>query len=205
MSESLKFENIYCVGRNFVGHAKELGNNIPTSPLIFQKSNSAVNIKETIEIPSHKIIEHELEVVLLIGKEGVPKNHEEAHTYISGFSTGLDLTDRHLQTELKKKGMPWFASKTFKGSAIIDANFIHEYECPQEFYLMVNQKIRQEGNLKDMIFSFEDIILHLSKIVDFKKGDIIFTGTPEGVGALERGDQIEMGFNNYPPKKLVVI
>ena len=160
-------------------------------------------IKEIIEIPSNKTIEHELEVVLLIGKEGVPKNREEAHTFISGFSIGLDLTDRHLQTELKKKGMPWFASKTFKGSAVIDANFIHE--CPQEFYLKVNQKIRQEGNLKDMIFSFEDIILHLSKTVGFKKGDIIFTGTPEGVGALESGDQIEMGFNNYPPKKLVVI
>ena len=72
-------------------------------------------------------------------------------------------------------------------------------------FLMVNQKLRQEGNLKDMIFSFEDIILHLSKSVDFKKGDIIFTGTPEGVGALKSGDQIEMGFNNYPPKKLFVI
>ncbi len=90
-----------------------------------------------------------------------------------------------------------------KGSAVIDANFINE--CPQEFYLKVNQKIRQEGNLKDMIFSFEDIILHLSKTIDFKKGDIIFSGTPGGVGALESGDQIEMGFNNYPPKKLVVI
>ena len=200
MSKHLKFENIYCVGRNFAGHAKELGNKIPTSPLIFQKSNSAVNTFETIEIPSNKTIEHELEVVLLIGKEGVPKNHEEARTFISGFSVGLDLTDRHLQTELKKKGMPWFASKTFKGSAVIDANFMHE--CPHEFYLTVNQKIRQEGNLKDMIFSFEDIILHLSKIVDFKKGDIIFTGTKI---ALESGDQIEMGFNNHPPKKLVVI
>ena len=203
MIENLKFENIYCVGRNFAGHAKELGNKIPTSPLIFQKSNSAVNIDEIIEIPSNKIIEHELEVVLLIGKDGVPKNHEEAHTFISGFSIGLDLTDRHLQTELKKKGMPWFASKTFKGSAVIDVNFINE--CPQEFYLMVNQKIRQEGNLKDMIFSFEDIILHLSKTIDFKKGDIIFTGTPKGVGVIESGDQIEMGFNNYPPKKLAVI
>ena len=110
MSEHLKFENIYCVGRNFEGHAKELGNKVPTSPLIFQKSNSAVNTNETIEIPSNKTIEHELEVVLLIGKEGVPKNYEEAHTFISGFSIGLDLTDRHLQTELKKKGMPWFAS-----------------------------------------------------------------------------------------------
>ena len=203
MSENLKFENIYCVGRNFAGHAKELGNKIPTSPLIFQKSNSAVNINETIEIPSNKTIEHELEVVLLIGKEGVPKNHEEARTFISGFSIGLDLTDRTLQSELKKKGLPWFASKSFKGSAVVDTNFRNE--CPNEFYLTVNQKIRQEGNLKDMIFSFEDIVLHLSKIVDLKKGDIIFTGTPEGVGPLVSGDEIEMGFKNYSPKKLFVV
>ena len=203
MSKNLKFENIYCVGRNFAGHAKELGNKIPTSPLIFQKSNSAVNIKDTIEIPPNKTIEHELEIVLLIGKDGVPKNQEEARTFIAGFSIGLDLTDRSLQAELKKKGLPWFASKSFKGSAVIDTNFRHE--CPNEFYLMVNQKIRQEGSLKDMIFSFEEIILHLSKTVDFKKGDIVFTGTPEGVGALESGDQIKMGFNNHSPKKLVVI
>ena len=203
MSENLKVENIYCVGRNFEGHAKELGNKVPTSPLIFQKSNSAVNVKETIEIPKNKTIEHELEIVLMIGKEGVPKNHEEARTFISGFSIGLDLTDRDLQSELKKKGLPWFASKSFKGSAVIDTNFRHE--CPNEFYLNVNQKIRQEGNLKDMIFSFEDIVLHLSKIVDLKKGDIIFTGTPEGVGPLESGDEIEMGFKNYSPKKLFVV
>ena len=203
MSEHLKFENIYCVGRNFEGHAKELGNKVPTSPLIFQKSNSAVNVKETIEIPKNKTIEHELEIVLMIGKEGVPKTPEEARTFISGFSIGLDLTDRDLQSELKKKGLPWFASKSFKGSAVIDTNFRHE--CPNEFYLNVNQKIRQEGNLKDMIFSFEDIVLHLSKIVDLKKGDIIFTGTPEGVGPLESGDEIEMGFKNYSPKKLFVV
>ena len=203
MSEHIKFENIYCVGRNFEGHAKELGNKVPTSPLIFQKSNSAVNVKETIEIPKNKTIEHELEIVLMIGKEGVPKNQEEARTFISGFSIGLDLTDRDLQSELKKKGLPWFASKSFKGSAVIDTNFRHE--CPNEFYLNVNQKIRQEGNLKDMIFSFEDIVLYLSKIVDLKKGDIIFTGTPEGVGPLESGDEIEMGFKNYSPKKLFVV
>ncbi len=203
MSEHLKFENIYCVGRNFEGHAKELGNKVPTSPLIFQKSNSAINVKETIEIPKNKTIEHELEIVLIIGKEGVPKNQEDARTFISGFSIGLDLTDRDLQSELKKKGLPWFASKSFKGSAVIDTNFRHE--CPNEFYLNVNQKIRQEGNLKDMIFSFEDIVLHLSKIVDLKKGDIIFTGTPEGVGPLESGDEIEMGFKNYSPKKLFVV
>ena len=203
MIENLKFENIYCVGRNFPEHAKELGNKVPTSPLIFQKSNSTVNTGDTIKIPKNKTIEHELEIVLMIGREGVPKSHEQARAFISGFSTGLDLTDRNLQAQLKKEGLPWFASKSFKGSAVIDRNFRHE--CPSEFYLTVNQKIRQEGSLKDMIFSFEDIILHISKIVDFKKGDIIFTGTPEGVGPLESGDQVEIGFKNHSPKKLFVI
>ena len=154
-------------------------------------------------MPKKKTIEHELEVVVLIGKNGSAKTHEEARSFISGFSVGLDLTDRELQSDLKKKGLPWFAAKSFKGSAVLDKNF--KPECPKEFYLNVNQKLKQEGSLKDMIFSFEDIILHISKIVEFKKGDIVFTGTPEGVGPLKSGDEVEMGFNNYPPKKLVVI
>ena len=203
MIELKKIENIYCVGRNFEGHAKELGNKVPTSPLIFQKSNSTINLTSKIEVPKKKTIEHELEVVVLIGKNGSAKTHEEARSFISGFSVGLDLTDRELQSDLKKKGLPWFAAKSFKGSAVLDKNF--KPVCPKEFYLNVNQKLKQEGSLKDMIFSFEDIILHISKIVEFKKGDIVFTGTPEGVGTLKSGDEVEMGFNNYPPKKLVVI
>jgi len=203
MIELKKIENIYCVGRNFEGHAKELGNKVPTSPLIFQKSNSTINLTSKIEVPKKKTIEHELEVVVLIGKNGSAKTHEEARSFISGFSVGLDLTDRELQSDLKKKGLPWFAAKSFKGSAVLDKNF--KPVCPKEFYLNVNQKLKQEGSLKDMIFSFEDIILHISKIVEFKKGDIVFTGTPEGVGPLKSGDEVEMGFNNYPPKKLVVI
>ena len=203
MIELKKIENIYCVGRNFEGHAKELGNKVPTSPLIFQKSNSTINLTSKIEVPKKKTIEHELEVVVLIGKNGSAKTHEEARSFISGFSVGIDLTDRELQSDLKKKGLPWFAAKSFKGSAVLDKNF--KPVCPKEFYLNVNQKLKQEGSLKDMIFSFEDIILHISKIVEFKKGDIVFTGTPEGVGPLKSGDEVEMGFNNYPPKKLVVI
>ena len=203
MIEVKKIENIYCVGRNFEGHAKELGNKVPTSPLIFQKSNSTINLTSKIEVPKKKTIEHELEVVVLIGKNGSAKTHKEAQSFISGFSVGLDLTDRELQSDLKKKGLPWFAAKSFKGSAVLDKNF--KPVCPKEFYLNVNQKLKQEGSLKDMIFSFEDIILHISKIVEFKKGDIVFTGTPEGVGPLKSGDEVEMGFNNYPPKKLVVI
>ena len=100
--------------------------------------------------------------------------------------------------------MPWFPAKSFKGSAVLDTNFIMP-ECPKEFFLTINQKTKQLGNLKDMIFSFESILLHISKIVNLKKGDLIFTGTPEGVGPLVKGDQIEMGFKGYPPKKLIVI
>ena len=204
MREDLKIENIYCVGRNFEGHAKELGNKVPKSPLIFQKSSSAVNTKDIIKIPRNQIIDHELEIVVLIGKDGSPKTRNEANSFISGYSIGLDLTDRRLQTDLKKKSLPWFAAKSFKGSAVFNSNFI-KHECPKEFYLKINQEIRQEGNLKDMIFSFESILLHISNIVDLKKGDIIFTGTPEGVGPLASGDQIEIGFKGHPSKKLIVI
>ena len=204
MKETIKIENIYCVGRNFEKHAKELGNKVPQTPLIFQKSTSTLNTKNKIELPMKKTIEHELEIVILIGKDGSPKTLNEASSFISGFSTGLDLTDRKLQEELKKKGLPWFPAKSFKGSAVIDPDFIMR-ECPQEFFLTINQKTRQMGNLKDMIFSFESIVLHISKIVNLKKGDLIFTGTPEGVGPLVKGDQIEMGFKGHPSKKLTVI
>ena len=125
MIELKKIENIYCVGRNFEGHAKELGNKVPTSPLIFQKSNSTINLTSKIEVPKKKTIEHELEVVVLIGKNGSAKTHEEAQSFISGFSVGLDLTDRELQSDLKKKGLPWFAAKSFKGSAVLDLSLIH--------------------------------------------------------------------------------
>ena len=100
--------------------------------------------------------------------------------------------------------MPWFPAKSFKGSAVLDTSFIMP-ECPKEFFLTINQKTRQVGNLKDMIFSFESILLHISKIVSLKRGDLIFTGTPEGVGPLFEGDQIEMGFKGHPSKKLTVI
>ncbi len=143
MIEIKKIENIYCVGRNFEGHAKELGNKVPSSPLIFQKSNSTINFSEKIQVPKNKTIEHEVEIVVLIGKDGAPKNSKEAQSFISGFSIGLDLTDRALQRQLKKKGFPWFAAKSFKESAVVDKNF--QLECPKEFYLNVNQELRQRG------------------------------------------------------------
>jgi len=198
-----KIENIYCVGRNYAKHAKELENELPTTPLFFQKSNSTVNTGNTIDIKKNQNIEHELEVVIKINKDGTPRNIKEARSYISGFTLGLDLTNRKLQADLKKKGLPWFMAKSFRGAAVLNESFISN--CPGEFYLTVNEKLKQEGKIKDMIFTFEEIVLSLSKSVDLKDGDLIFTGTPEGVGPLKSGDQVEIGFTNHPPKKLVVI
>jgi 2-keto-4-pentenoate hydratase/2-oxohepta-3-ene-1,7-dioic acid hydratase in catechol pathway len=203
LSKPFKIENIYCVGRNYAKHAKELENELPTTPLFFQKSNSTVNTGNTIDIKKNQNIEHELEVVIKINKDGTPSNIKEARSYISGFTIGLDLTNRKLQADLKKKGLPWFTAKSFRGAAVVDDNFITN--CPGGFYLTVNEKLKQKGKIKNMIFTFEEIVLSLSKSVDLKDGDLIFTGTPEGVGPLKRGDQVEIGFINHPPKKLVVI
>ena len=193
MSIDPKIQNVYCVGRNFVEHAKELNNEIPEEPLFFQKSNACVNTEEIIKIPSQKDIDYEVEIVILIGRSGKPNSEIEAREFIQGYSVGLDLTDRKLQTKLKSEGLPWFSSKSFESSAVLNKKFISE--CPKEFYLKINNVDKQIGSTNDMIFSFEKIVLSLSKIISFREGDIIFTGTPQGVGILKKGDRVEMGFS----------
>ena len=130
--------------------------------------------------------------MLLIGRAGKPNSEREAREFIHGYSVGLDLTDRKLQTKLKSEGLPWFSSKSFEGSAVLNKKFISE--CPEEFFLKINNVDKQIGSTNDMIFSFEKIVLSLSKIISFREGDIIFTGTPKGVGILKKGDHLEMGF-----------
>ena len=193
MSIDPKIQNVYCVGRNFVEHAKELNNEVPKKPLFFQKSNACVNSEKIIKIPSHKDIDYEVEIVLLIGRAGKPNSDKEARKFIRGYSVGLDLTDRKLQTKLKSEGLPWFSSKSFEGSAVVNDEFIKQ--CPEEFFLKINNVDKQIGSTNDMIFSFEKIVLSLSEIISFKEGDIVFTGTPQGVGTLKNGDRIEMGFS----------
>ena len=204
MKQKPKIENVYCVGRNFAAHATELSNKIPTEPIFFQKSNSSINLSNIIKIPKEHKIDYEVEVVLLIGKEGSPKNLKEAKKFISGYSLGIDLTKRNLQKKLKQERLPWFPSKSFEGSAVLDNDF--KTQCPSIFYLEVNKERRQTGKIKNMIFSFENIVLHLSAIVELKQGDIIYTGTPKGVGSLNDGDKIKMGFlNDVKSKKYTVV
>ncbi|MEA1881459.1 MAG: fumarylacetoacetate hydrolase family protein [Candidatus Marinimicrobia bacterium] len=186
--------NIYCIGRNYKAHADELNNEIPESIVIFQKSIPALNTSNELILPENRNIQHELETVILIGNDGENITEEQAANYILGYGLGLDLTDRKFQTELKRKKLPWLLAKSFKGSAVVSS--FGPNEIVEDFWLKVNEDIRQKGNVDDMIFSIPKQISFLSNMIPLMKGDLIFTGTPNGVGPLNPGDHLELGIGN---------
>lgn len=189
---------IICIGRNYPNHTKELGNKIPSEPLFFLKPETAIQPKgHPFFIPDFsKNIHYEVELVIKINKTG--KNIEErfSHKYYSHIGLGIDFTARDLQEECKLKGLPWEKAKGFDGSAQISSAFIEKNELNLNsipFRLDRNNKQVQLGNNKDMLFSFDRIIAHISKFYTLKIGDLIYTGTPEGVGKVEKGDTL-IGF-----------
>lgn len=195
----MKPGNIYCVGRNYRLHALELGNEVPTSPMIFTKPTHA--LRETdggvLTIPHDRGAVHfELELVLRIGssyRTGMPL--EQA---VDGFTLGLDLTLRDVQSELKAKGHPWLAAKGFKGSATVGKwlPFTSSEQLIQgQFKLLRNGETAQIGQPKDMIFSFEQLVRYIDEQYGLGEGDLIYTGTPAGVAALNHGDWLEMQWN----------
>lgn len=190
-----KLNRIFCVGRNYAAHAKELNNAIPESPVIFMKPLSSIIAEgQSIPYPTHgKVVEHEAELVIQIGKNGCPNSLQEAHTFVSAFTLGLDLTLRDLQTSLKQKGLPWEIAKAFDGSAPlgrwIPVSTVKDWQNIT-FQCSINNSLRQEGHVKEMIFSILELILFIGNIWSFLPGDIIYTGTPSGVGAIHPGDEI---------------
>lgn len=195
--------NIYCVGRNYRLHALELGNEVPTAPMIFTKPTHALRNMDGSElvIPYNRGAVHfELELVLRIGEgyvSGMPV--EQA---IDGFTLGLDLTLRDVQSELKAKGHPWLAAKGFKGSATIGqwlpltASAAEALMQGQgEFKLLRNGELAQLGHPKDMIFSIEHLIQFIDEHYGLGAGDLIYTGTPAGVVALNNGDRLQLLWN----------
>ena len=188
---------IFCIGRNYTEHAQELGSEIPKSPVVFIKPISClVEDGENIKYPTHgSNLHHEIELVIRIGKTGKPQNTEDAGSYIDAFTIGLDLTLRDVQNKLKDKGLPWEMSKAFEQSAPI-GTFIKYSSTDQlkdfSFKCFVNNILKQEGNSNDMIFSIERLIFELGKIWILQPGDLIFTGTPSGVGPLQIGDSIRI-------------
>ena len=183
--------NIYCIGRNYRAHAAELNHDVPDHPFFFQKSIPALNTANEIILPENREIHHELEIVVLIGKDGEMISASSTNTFISGYALGLDLTDRIYQTQLKEAKLPWLLAKSFKGSAVV-STFQSEM-VQKDFWLKVNDEVRQMGNASQMVFSISQQISFLSSRIPLMSGDLIFTGTPSGVGPIHSGDSLELG------------
>ncbi len=187
---------IICIGRNYSEHAKELGNEIPAEPVFFLKPDSSllINNQPFFYPDFSKEIHYETELILKISRIG--KNIEEkfAHKYYDEIGIGIDFTARDIQNECKKKGLPWEKAKGFDGSAPI-GNYVSKNNFPDlkniNFHCVLNGKKVQQGNSHDMIFSFDTIISFVSKFFTLKIGDLIFTGTPAGVGAVKIDDILE--------------
>lgn len=187
---------IIAIGRNYAAHAKELNNAIPTKPIIFLKPDTAVlKDNKPFYIPDFSSdIHYELEVVLKVCKEGKHIAEKFAGNYYDEVGLGIDFTARDIQTQHKEKGLPWELAKAFDHSAAIStflpkADFADMYDL--NFELQINKETRQKGHTANLLFSFEKIIAFVSQYITLKKGDLIFTGTPEGVGQVKQGDQLE--------------
>lgn len=183
---------IICVGRNYVNHAKELGNAIPTEAVLFIKPETSLNTSGVFSSPDFSEEVHfEVELVLKIAKTGKNIIPENANDFFEEMGLGIDFTARDIQNKLKTKGLPWEKAKAFDGAAFVskfvpistlkDVQNIH-------FELFKNKQQVQSGNSKDMLFDFAQIISEASRYFTLEQGDLIFTGTPEGVGKVEKGD-----------------
>ena len=187
---------IICIGRNYVAHARELNNEVPDTPVFFMKPDSAlVTSNRPFFYPEFSNdVHHELEVVIRINRLGRSIEEQYAHRYFSEVALGLDFTARDLQAEQKKKGLPWEIAKGFDYSApISEFRPLDKYENIHNlsFRLDVNGKTVQDGNTSLMIFSFEKIIAYVSRFMTLKTGDLIYTGTPAGVGPVVIDDRLE--------------
>lgn len=187
---------ILCVGRNYSEHIKELQNEVPENPVIFIKPDNAI-LRPGYDFyypDFSKDIHYELEVIVKICNTGKHIQPQFAHRYYNEVALGIDFTARDVQSELKKKGLPWELAKGFDMSAAI-GSFLPktQFEDLQklEFSLYQNGERKQLGNTADMIYKIDELISFMSKYFTFKKGDIIFTGTPAGVGPVQIGDKLE--------------
>ena len=200
---------IICIGLNYRKHALEMGRPLPSEPLVFLKPDSSIikNNKPFFLPDFSKEIHYEVEVVIKISKLGKGISPKFAHRYFDELTLGIDITARDLQNQQSKAGMPWEISKCFDGSApvgkFIPVTTIKEIQ-DINFRLEINEKKVQESNTSDMIFSFNDIISYVSRFFTLKTGDLIFTGTPAGVGALHKNDNLVAYLNDIPLLDFVI-
>ena len=190
---------IICVGRNYTEHAKELKNEIPTEPVLFIKPDTSVLKGSDFYIPEFSNdIHYELELVIKISKGGKYIQEENAAKHYEQIGLGIDFTARDLQSKLKEKGLPWEKAKGFDGSAVVSDFFPVENFNTEEihFELKKNNQTVQKGNSKDMIFDINKLIANISQYFTLRIGDLIFTGTPAGVGKVEENDILDAYMEN---------
>jgi 2-keto-4-pentenoate hydratase/2-oxohepta-3-ene-1,7-dioic acid hydratase in catechol pathway len=200
---------IICIGRNYVKHIEELQNERPDEPVVFLKPDSAVLLKQhPFVIPEFsEDIHHEVEILVKINKVGKYIEPKFAHNYYDEIGLGIDFTARDLQAKLKEKGLPWEKAKAFDGSAVIGdflpKNFFNSLESIK-FELVKNGAIVQKGDTSHMLWKIDELISHVSQYFTLKIGDIIFTGTPEGVGVVKPNDILEGFIENKKIFKIQV-
>jgi len=188
---------IICIGRNYTEHARELNNEIPAEPVFFMKPDSALlRNNNPFYMPDWtNEVHHEIELVIKINRLGKNIEKRFAHRYYDEVGLGIDFTARDVQRKLKEKGLPWEKAKAFDQSAVLSSAFLPVSIFPDpdsiHFKLNVNNSTVQHGHSGLMIFGFDEIIEHVSKYVTLKIGDLIYTGTPAGVGAVKIGDRLE--------------
>jgi len=189
---------VVAVGRNYADHAKELGNAVPTKPLLFMKPTSAyITAGQSIQIPQGcNDLHHEIELGVVLGKQARKITEDEAMSCVGGYCLALDMTARDFQDEAKKKGHPWTLAKMFDTSLPVSPLIpLDALPDPHNVSLWckVNGELRQEGNTKDMIFTLPRLISYISTYFTLNEGDLILTGTPSGVGPVLEGDVITGG------------
>lgn len=187
---------ILCVVRNYAPHAKEMQSAVPTEPVFFMKPDSALNPKQlTFFYPDFsEDVQHELELVVRIDRLGKCIKPEFAHKYYDSVALGIDFTARDIQRGFKERSMPWLISKGFDGSAVVGP-FVKIADLGKpindlNFDLKINGETRQSGNSGDMIFDVDHLISYVSRFITLRTGDLIYTGTPAGVGPVKIGDHL---------------
>lgn len=191
-----------CVGRNYAEHAQELGNEVPEAPLLFMKPASALrSLADGIVLPQGLgEVHHEIEITVLIGHPLKNADEDTAKAAIAGYGVGLDLTLREVQNQLKAKGHPWERAKAFDGSGIL-SQWVEARGISTRQHiaigLEVNGQLRQEGHSGQMLFPIAALLAEISQHFTLQPGDVVFTGTPPGVGSLQEGDQLALRLGNF--------
>ena len=208
-SEPRNIGKILCIGRNYARHAAEMNDSVPMRPVIFLKpTTSLIRSGGSIVLPKMSSdVHHEVELVAMIGRTGHNIPEETSLAYVAGYALGLDMTARDLQAEAKTRGNPWSVAKGFDTFAPL-GEFVpaNEIADPQDLTLscLVNGEKRQHGHTKDMIFTVSYLIAYCSRIFTLERGDLLYTGTPEGVGPVFHGDGLEARSHQLPTLAVTV-